>query len=155
MQTDNGTEFKNSIMNQFWLERNVKHIFRDSLNPQSMVLLKRLTGQFKIFFTLAKNHQKDYNSLGNFISNFLLYYNGRLHSITKIAPFKAIILMIRNLLLLKRRNTLKRILKVKTVSETVMMAVISESQIILKLLTNSMSVLILREDQKKSLIHVK
>ena len=30
LQTDNGTEFENNIMNQFWLERNIQHIFGTS-----------------------------------------------------------------------------------------------------------------------------
>ena len=34
MQTDNGAEFKNSIINQFWLEKNIQHIFATPYNPQ-------------------------------------------------------------------------------------------------------------------------
>ena len=48
LQTDNGTEFKNSIMNQFWLEKNIQ-LFLELLKTHNIrVLLKCLIGQFKI-----------------------------------------------------------------------------------------------------------
>ena len=48
LKTDNATEFKNSIMNQFWLERNIRIFLKFLIIHNTRVLLKRLTGQFKI-----------------------------------------------------------------------------------------------------------
>ena len=41
------------------------------------------------FLTLARDHQGDSNNLEDSISDFLLYYNNRKHSTTKVAPYKA------------------------------------------------------------------
>ena len=70
--------------------RKIFSIFLELLiNHNTRVLLKRLTGQFKIFLTLAKSHHKVDYSLDDSICDFLLYYNGRFHLTTKVAPFKA------------------------------------------------------------------
>ena len=42
------------------------------------------------FFTLALDRQKDDYSLDDSICDFLLYYNDRNHSTTKVAPYKEI-----------------------------------------------------------------
>ena len=53
------------------------------------------------------------------ICDFLLYYNDRLHSTTKVAPFKAMMNASDKELMEKiRKNTLKMKLKAKTISET-------------------------------------
>ena len=41
------------------------------------------------FLTLARDHQGDSYSLEDSISDFLLYYNNRKHSTTKVAHYKA------------------------------------------------------------------
>ena len=89
LQTDNGTEFKNSITNQFWLERNIQHIFGTPYNPQHQGAVKAFNRTVQDFLTLAKDYQKNYYSLDDSICDFLLYYNERLHSTTKVSPFKA------------------------------------------------------------------
>ena len=79
------------LMNQFCIEKDLFSIFFELLIIQNTrVLLKCLTGQFKIFLTHTKDHQKDYYSLDDFICDFLLYYNDKIHSTTKFAPFKTI-----------------------------------------------------------------
>ena len=123
LQTDNGTEFKNSIMNQFWFERHIQHILGTPYNPQHQGAVEAFNRTVQDFLTLAKEHQKDYYSLDDSICDFVLYYNDKLNSTTKVAPFKAMMnasgmnlwKKIRKNIL-KRR--LKRRLKAKIVSET-------------------------------------
>ena len=57
----------------------------------------------------CKGAQKDDYNLDSFISDFLLYYNDRLHSITKETPYKAM-MNTRDKELIKKRmeNTIKR-----------------------------------------------
>ena len=53
------------------------------------------------------------------ICDFLLFYNDRLHSTTKVVPYKVIIDVSENELMGKiKKNTLKRRLKVKTITVT-------------------------------------
>ena len=72
LQTDNGTEFENNIMNQFWLERNIKYIFGTSYSFKHQSAVESLTEQLKILLTLSKDHQKEWYSLNDSIYNFVL-----------------------------------------------------------------------------------
>ena len=63
--------------------------------------------------------QNDDYSLDDSICDFLLYYNDRLHSATKVAPFKAMVnASDKELMEKNKENTLKRRIKANTVSET-------------------------------------
>ena len=65
----------------------------------------------KIFNTSLGSPKNDY-SLDDFIFDFLLYYNDRLHSTTKVAPYKAIMDASDKELMGKiNKNTLKEDLK--------------------------------------------
>ena len=78
------------------------------------MLLTLLTGQFKIFNTCKGPPKNDY-SLDDSICDFLLYYNDRIHSITKVVPFKEIMKVSDKELMEKH---LKRRRKAKKISET-------------------------------------
>ena len=54
LQSDNGGEFKNSILDQYLSKINVRHIFGSPYHPQSQVVYKHTKGQFKIFLFLQK-----------------------------------------------------------------------------------------------------
>ena len=87
-QTHNGTEFKNNIINLFWLERKFSIFLELFIINNKRVLSKRLTGQFKFFFYTCNGPSKDDYSLNDSICDFLLYYNYILHYVTKVSPFK-------------------------------------------------------------------
>ena len=57
LQTDNEAEFKNSIMNQFWLERNIQHIFETPYNPKHLGAVEAFNRTDQDLLTLAKDHQ--------------------------------------------------------------------------------------------------
>ena len=70
------------------------------------------------FNTSLGSLKKVYYSLDDFIC-FQLYYNYRLHSTTKVTPYKAIMDANNKQLMGKiNKNTLKRRLKAKTITET-------------------------------------
>ena len=69
--------------------------------------------------TSAKDHQKDRYNLEESINDFLIYYNDREHSTTKVAPFRVMMNIENKDLIHKiRENTIKRSQKAKMVTET-------------------------------------
>ena len=89
LQTDNGAEFKNKIISQFCSERNVQQIYGVPYNPQHQGAVEAFNRTVQDFLTLAKDQQMDSYNLEDSIADFMLYYNGRKHSTTKVAPYKA------------------------------------------------------------------
>ena len=70
------------------------------------------------FLTSAKDHQQNEYNLEDSISDFLIYYNDRPHSTTKVAPFKAMMNVENQELMAKiRNNTLQRRKDAKMFSE--------------------------------------
>ena len=69
--------------------------------------------------TSAKDHQKDRYNLEESINDYLIYYNDREHSTTKVDPFRAMMNIENKDLIHKiRENTIKRRQKAKMVTET-------------------------------------
>ena len=71
----------------------------------------------KFFYTCKVPSKNDY-SVDDSFCDFLLYYNDRLHSTTKVDPFEAIMDASDKELMEIKKSILKRKLKAKTVSET-------------------------------------
>ena len=67
-----------------------KHILELLITSNFRVQVKSFSGQFKIFLMLAKNHQKDFNSLDDPYWDSLLFYNDGHLPTTNVAPYKAI-----------------------------------------------------------------
>ena len=86
LQTDNGAELKNKIINQFCTERNVQQIYEVTYYPQHQGAVEAFNRTAQDFLTLAKNQQIDSYNLEDSITDFLLYYNDRRHTTTKVAP---------------------------------------------------------------------
>ena len=55
---DNGTEFKNSIMNQFLLEKNIQNIFGTPCNPLYHGAVEAFDRTIQKLLTLTKDHQR-------------------------------------------------------------------------------------------------
>ena len=81
--------------------------------------------------------------MDNSISDFLLYYNDRLHSITYVASYRAMMNANDKELMEKKikKNILKENYKLRQFLRLILMAVMLESQITLKLLIKNMSFL--------------
>ena len=90
LQTDNGAKFKNKIINQFCSERNVQQIYGVPYNLQHQGVVEAFNRIDQDFLTFAKDQQMDSYNLEDSITDFLLYYNGRRHSTTKIVPYQAL-----------------------------------------------------------------
>ena len=107
-------------MNKFKLEKYIQHIFGTPSNKIQQGTAKEFNRTVQDILILAKDHQKDYYSIENSISDFLLYYNDRLHLTTKVVPFKAMMNANDKDKEIMRENkeiTLKGILKAKIISE--------------------------------------
>ena len=87
LQTDNGTEFKNKIINRFCFEKNLQQIYGVPYNPLHQGAVEAFNRTVQNFLTLAKYQLMDSYNLEDSITDFLLYYNGRRHSTTKVAPY--------------------------------------------------------------------
>ena len=76
-------------MNQFELKLSIKNIL--ILFITFIIKVCWIASQDSSrFLTLSKDHQKDDESLDESFCDFLLNYNDRLHSTTKVALYRAI-----------------------------------------------------------------
>ena len=89
LQTDNGADFKNKTMKQFCQENNIQQVYVVPYNPQHQGAIEAFNRTVQEFLTLVRDHQGDSYNLEYSISDFLLYYNYRKHSTTKVASYKA------------------------------------------------------------------
>ena len=119
LQTDNGREFKNDILEKFCESKGIDRIYGVPYNPQHQGAVEAFNNTVQNFLTPTKDHQKDRYNLEESINDFLIYYNDREHSTTKVAPFRAMMNIENKDLIHKiRENTKKRRQKVKMVTET-------------------------------------
>ena len=84
------SRWRSVIMNQFWL-REIFSIFLELLIASNTRVQLNRYKTVQDFLTLLKNHQKEWYSLDDSIYDFLLHYNDRFHSATKVVPCKAVI----------------------------------------------------------------
>ena len=91
LQTDNGTEFKNSVLTEFCKQKKIKQIFGTPYNPQHQGAVEVFNRTVKDFLTVAKDHQRDKYNIEECLSDFHIYFNDRLHSTTKVAPYVAMV----------------------------------------------------------------
>ena len=89
LQTDNGREFKNDILEKFCESKGIAWIYGVPYNPQHQGAVEAFNKTVQNFLTSAKDHQKDRYNLEEFINDFLIYYNDREHSTTKVDLFRA------------------------------------------------------------------
>ena len=106
-------------MNQFCQESNVQQVYGVPYNPQHQAAVEAFNRTVQDFLTLARDHQGDSYNLEDSISDFLLYYNYRKHSTTKVAPYKAMMNIGDKALMNEIKcNTIQRRSKAKISSET-------------------------------------
>ena len=80
-------------MNQFCQENNIQQVYGVPYNPQHQGTVEAFNRTVQDFLTLARDHQGDSYNLDDSISDFLLYYNNRKHSTTKVTPYKAMMII--------------------------------------------------------------
>ena len=86
LQSDNGGEFKNSILDQYLSKINVRHIFGSPYHPKSQGSVEANNRTIQDFLVSAKDAMGKKFDLKDAINEFLVYYNGRVHSTTGYAP---------------------------------------------------------------------
>ena len=106
-----------------WMERENLLKYRLRIRNQKILVQLQKKEAFnrtvRDFLTLARDHQGDSNNLEDSISDFLLYYNNRKHSATKVAPYKAMMNIGDKALMNEIKcNTIQRRSKAKMSSET-------------------------------------
>ena len=67
----------------------MQQIYGVPYNPQHQGAVEAFNRIVQDFLTLAKNQQMDSYNLEDSITEFQLYYNGRRHSTTKVAPYQS------------------------------------------------------------------
>ena len=87
MHTDNGTEFKNILLNNFCIDNNIKHCFSKPFTPKSAGAVEAAHKQIKKivfdqFYTLGN---EDF-SLEDALLNEVDFHNNSPHSITLFKP---------------------------------------------------------------------
>ena len=109
LQTDNGREFKNNILEKICESKGIARIYGVPYNPQHQGAVEAFNRTVQNFLTSAKDHQKDRYNLEESINDFLIYYNDREHSTIKVAHFKAMMNIENKDLIHKiKENTIKR-----------------------------------------------
>ena len=86
LQSDNGGEFKNSILDQYLSKINVRHIFGSPYHLQLQGSVEAYNRTIQDFLVSAKDAMGKKFDLKDAINEFLVYYNGRVHSTTGYAP---------------------------------------------------------------------
>ena len=88
-------------------------------NPQHQGAVEAFNRTAQDFLALARDHQEDSYNLEDSISDFLLYYNNRKHSTTKVASYKTIMNIGGKAMMNEIKcNTIQRRSKAKMSSET-------------------------------------
>ena len=133
LQTNNGAELRNKIINQFCYERNVQQICGVPYIPQYQGAVEAINRTVQDFLALAKDQQMDSYNWEDSIADFLLYYNDRRHSTTKVAPYKAMMNWWDKELMEKiKTNTIKRRNNAKVLWESFPESIMCESQTLQK-----------------------
>ena len=100
-------------------------------NPQHQGAVEAFNRTAQDFLALARDHQEDSYNLEDSISDFLLYYNNRKHSTTKVASYKTMMNIGGKAMMNEIKcNTIQRRSKAKMSSETFKKTVMWEFQII-------------------------
>ena len=86
LQSNNGGEFKNSILDQYLSKINVWHIFGSPYHPQSQGSVEACNRTIQDFLVSSKDAMRKKFDLKDAINEFLVYYDGRVHSTTGYAP---------------------------------------------------------------------
>ena len=86
LQSDNGWEFKNSLLEKYWSKVNVRHIFGSPYHPQSQGSVEAYNRTIQDFLISTKDALGKNFDLKDVVNEFLVYYNERVHSTTGYTP---------------------------------------------------------------------
>ena len=87
LQTDNDTEFKNNALTKFCKQKNIMQIFGTPYNPKHQGVVETFNLTVQDFLTLTKDHQLEKYNIEEYLIDFLIYYNHRVYSTAKVAPY--------------------------------------------------------------------
>ena len=92
LQSDNGTEFNNSIINNFLASNNVEHIFLSPRHPQTKGVVEVVHKEVRNYVLKNLNITEDDNTFKNWILESVSVHNNNVHTVTGFKP----VFLIRN-----------------------------------------------------------
>ena len=90
IQSDNGLEYKNSLWEEFCLNKNIKHIFNSPYHPQTNGVVEISHKEIRHNVMLYYSQNPDNFDLNNAILNAIDIHNNKIHTITKYKPIELI-----------------------------------------------------------------
>ena len=106
------------MLKEFCKQKKIKQIFGTPYNPQHQGAVEAFNRTVQDFLTMAKDHQREKYNIDECLSDFLIYYNDRVHSTTKVAPYVAMMNVGDKEFLKKiRENTINRRKSAKILTE--------------------------------------
>lgn len=89
LQTDNGTEFRNNLINNYCIENNVEHIYSPPYHPRANGTVEAVHKTIQKFvndyFYISDN--KNFN-INTALLDAIEHHNNNIHSSTKYTPFE-------------------------------------------------------------------
>ena len=80
---------KFSVLTEFCKQKNIKQIFGTPYNPQHQGVVEAFNRTVQDFLTMVKDHQREKYNIEECLSDFLIYYNEKVHSNIKVASYVA------------------------------------------------------------------
>ena len=90
LQTDYEREFKNNIFEEFCESKGIAKIYEVLYNSQHQEAVEVFIITIQSLSTSPKDNKNEKYNLERSYNTFLMYYNDREHSTTKVAPFRAV-----------------------------------------------------------------
>ena len=87
LQIENGSEFVNEELKMYLSKNRIHHIRGSPYHPQSQGAVEAFNRTVQNYLYLAKDMNEDEIILEGSILDFLLYFNNRVHTITRYSPF--------------------------------------------------------------------
>ena len=90
IQSDNGSEYRNSLFEEFCLQKNIKHIFSSPHNPQANGIIEVSHKEIRKFVMINYSENPDNFNLQNVILEAIDVHNNKIHTVTKKKPIDLI-----------------------------------------------------------------
>ena len=106
------------MLKEFCKQKKIKQIFGTPYNLQHQGAVEAFNRTVQDFLTMVKDHQREKYNIEDCLSDFLIYYNHRVHSTTKVASYVAMMNVGDKELYKKiRENTINRRKSAKILTE--------------------------------------
>ena len=84
--TDNDGNFNNELLKKFLEHDNIQYVRGIPYHPQSQGAVESFSRTIQNFLYLAKDMQGSEFDLNDYVYDFIMHYNNRIHTSTKFKP---------------------------------------------------------------------